>query len=42
MVDYHLEWGGMLLHDAVEVNCDNCETTDTKAQGVVYGLRGEC
>ena len=35
LVAYHLERGGMPLHDAVGVNCK-------KGALMIYGLRGEC
>ena len=33
LVDYHLERGGMLLHDAVGVNCKNVATTENQGAG---------
>ena len=40
---YHLERGGMPLHDAVEINCKKGATTENQGSGVkVYGLRGVC
>ena len=32
MVAYHLERGGMSLHDVVGVNCEMIEPNDIKAQ----------
>ena len=34
--DYHLERGGMPLHDAVGINCKNCATTENQSSGVKY------
>ena len=31
LLAYHLEKGGMQLHDAIGVNCKRCTTTDIKA-----------
>ena len=31
--DYHLEWGGMPLHDAVGINCEKGATTDNQGSG---------
>ena len=33
---YHLERGGMPLHDAVMVNCKKGATTETQCVGVKY------
>ena len=33
---YHLERGGMPLHDAVEVNCEKGATTEKQGAGVKY------
>ena len=33
---YHLERGGMPLHDAVEINCKNDATTESQGAGVKY------
>ena len=33
---YHMERGGMLLHDAVGINCKNGETTENQGSGVKY------
>ena len=33
---YHLERGGMLLHNAVWINCKNGATTENKGAGVKY------
>ena len=39
---YHIERGGMPLHDAVGINCKNGATTENQGSAVrqVYGLRG--
>ena len=42
LVDYHLERGGMQLHDAFGVNCKIGATTENRSKGLVYGLRGVC
>ena len=34
--DYHLERGGMPLHDAVGVKCKKCATTENQGSGVKY------
>ena len=42
-VGYHMERGGMQLHDAVGINCKKGATTENQGSGVryqVYGLRG--
>ena len=41
---YHLEGGGMPLHDAVGINCKNGATTEYRGADVkhVYGLRDVC
>ena len=36
---YHLERGGMQLHDAVGINCKKCTTAENQGADV-YGLRG--
>ena len=33
---YHLERGGMPLHDAVGINCKNGATTENRGSGVEY------
>ena len=33
---YHLERGGMPLHDAVEINCKMDATTENQGAGVKY------
>ena len=33
---YHLERGGMPLHDAVEINCKKGVTTENQGSGVKY------
>ena len=33
---YHLERGGMSLHDAVEINCKKGATTENQGSGVKY------
>ena len=33
---YHLERGGMKLHDAVGINCQNGATTGNQGSGVKY------
>ena len=33
---YHLERGGMLLHDAVGINCKKDATTEHQGAGVKY------
>ena len=33
---YHLEMGGMPLHDAVGINCKKGATTENKGAGVKY------
>ena len=33
---YHLERGGMPLHNAVGVNCKNGSNTETRGAGVEY------
>ena len=37
---YHLERGGMPLHDAVGVNCKNAATTQKEGAGVKYIGKG--
>ena len=37
---YHLEWGGMLLHDAVEITSKNGTTTENQGAGVKYMGKG--
>ena len=32
----HLEWGGMLLHDAVGINCKKGTTTKNQGTGIKY------
>ena len=39
---YHLERGGMPLHDAVGINSKNFSTTGSQGAGVKYMLRGVC
>ena len=40
---YHLERGGMPLHDAVRINCKNGATTEKQGAGIKYlGLKGVC
>ena len=40
---YHLERGGMPLHDAVGINCKKGATTENQSADVKYmGLRGVC
>ena len=39
---YHLERGGMPLHDAVAVNCKKGATTENQRACQVYGLKGVC
>ena len=40
---YHLERGGMQLHDAVGINYKKGTTPDNEVEGVKYmGLRGVC
>ena len=42
-VDYHLDRGGMLLHDAVGVKCGSGATTKIKEHRcLVCGLKGVC
>ena len=36
LVVNHLERGGMLLHDAVEINCKKGATTENQGSGVTY------
>ena len=38
--DYHLERGGMQLHDAVGINCKNGATTENQGSGVKYMGQG--
>ena len=33
---YHLERGGMPLHDVVRINCEKGETTENQGAGVKY------
>ena len=33
---YHMERGGMPVHDAVEINCKNGATTANQGSGVKY------
>ena len=33
---YHMERGGMPLHDAVGINCKNGATTENQGPGVKY------
>ena len=33
---YHIERGGMLLHDAVGINCKKGATIENKCAGVKY------
>ena len=33
---YHLEMGGMPLHDPVGINCNKGETTENQGSGVKY------
>ena len=33
---YHMERGGMPLHDAVGINCKNSATTENQGSGVKY------
>ena len=33
---YHMEWGGMPLHDAVGINFKNGATTKNQRSGVTY------
>ena len=37
---YHMEKGGMPLHDAVVINCKKGVTTKNQDSGQVYGQRG--
>ena len=40
---YHLERGGMPLHEAVWINCEKGATTENQGADVKYiGLRGVC
>ena len=40
-MDYYLERGGIPLHDAVEVNCNNVAATEDQGAGAGYfRLRG--
>ena len=40
---YHLEWGGMSLHDAIGIKSKNCATTENQGADVEYMvLRGVC
>ena len=34
--DYHMERGGMPLHDAVGINCKKGATTENQGSGVKY------
>ena len=34
--DYHLERGGMSLHDAIEINCKKGATTEYQGADVKY------
>ena len=38
--DYHLERGGIPLHDAVGVNCEKGATTENQVAGVKYVGQG--
>ena len=33
---YHIERGGMPLHDAAGINCKNCTTTENQDSAVKY------
>ena len=33
---YHMEWGGMPLHDTVGINCIKGATTEDQGSGVKY------
>ena len=35
-VGYHMERGGMPLHDAVGINCKKCATTENQGADVKY------
>ena len=37
---YHMERGGMPLHDAVGINCKKGATTENKGSGVKYMGKG--
>ena len=37
---YHLERGGMPLHDAVSINCEKRATTENQGTGVKYMAQG--
>ena len=37
---YHVERGGMRLHDVVEITCKKGATTENQGSCQVYGLRG--
>ena len=37
---YHLERGGMQLHDAVGINCKKGATTENQGAGVKYICKG--
>ena len=37
---YHLERGGMLIHDAVGVNCKKSATTENQGVGAKYMILG--
>ena len=37
---YHLEKGGMPLHDAVGKNCEKVATTENQGSGVKYRANG--
>ena len=39
---YHLERGGVPLHDAVGVNCQKGATTENQGEDQVFGQRGVC
>ena len=34
--DYHMERGGMPLHDAVGINCKNGATAENQGSGIKY------
>ena len=39
-VGYHMERGGMPLHDAVGINCEKCATTENRGSGVSIWAKG--
>ena len=40
LVDYHLERGGMPLHDVVGVNCKRDAATENQGTGAWYRTKG--